>query len=78
MTSTARQTLIRNAHTHIRSLQAAIDRLTELRAHHKLTAISRALAKMALSAEAPIASQQKIRKSVAGKGGKQPTAFFKT
>jgi hypothetical protein len=46
MTSTERLNLARNVQPHIRALQAAIHRLTELRAHYELTAISRALARL--------------------------------
>jgi phage-related tail protein len=46
MTSTKRLNLARNVQAHIRALQAAINRLTELRAHYELTAISRALARL--------------------------------
>jgi hypothetical protein len=38
MTSTERLNLARNVQAHVRALQAAIDRLIELRVHYELTA----------------------------------------
>jgi hypothetical protein len=53
MTSTERLNLARNVQALIRALQAAIDRLTEMGAHYELTAISRALARLAPRAQPP-------------------------
>jgi hypothetical protein len=64
MTSTERLNLARNVQAHIRALQAAVDRLTELRAHYELTAISRALARLASRAQPPQLNDEKKLEAV--------------
>jgi hypothetical protein len=64
MISTERLNLACNVQAHIRALQAAIDRLIELRAHYELTAISQALARLASRAQPPQLNDEKKLEAV--------------